>query len=359
MIRKHVTELCEVFSVNSIGVPYGGGHINDTYKADKDNRAHLLQRINTEVFKNPDEVMENIQRVTHYLRKKIRAAGGDPDRETLRIVPTVDGKLYHRTSDGNCFRLYTLIDNSITLENVTDPAQFYEAAKAFGRFQNMLADFPAEELHETIAKFHDTPSRLQALKDAVANDSCNRLQYCREEVEYALAQEHEVGIVCTEMEKGTVPCRVTHNDTKLNNVLFDAATEKGLCVVDLDTVMPGSLLYDFGDALRFGANAAAEDETDLDKVIFELDLFKAFTEGFVSELKDSITEKEKELLPFSAKLMTYECGIRFLTDYLNGDTYFKVAHENHNLDRARNQLKLCRDIDNKLDKMAEIVNDAF
>jgi len=359
MIRNYVTELCDVFSVDGIGIPYGGGHINDTYMADKDNRRHLLQRINTDVFKKPDEVMSNIQRVTHHLRKKIRAAGGDPDRETLRIVPTADGKLYHKTADGNCFRLYTLIDNSITLETVTDPAQFYEAAKAFGRFQNMLADFPAEELYETIVKFHDTPSRLDALKEAVKKDSCNRLQYCKDEVEYALAQEPEVGIVCEEMEKGTVPCRVTHNDTKLNNVLFDAATEKGLCVVDLDTVMPGSLLFDFGDALRFGANAAAEDETDLDKVVFDLELFEAFTRGFLSELKDSITEKELELLPFSAKLMTYECGIRFLTDYLNGDTYFKIAYETHNLDRARNQLKLCRDIDTKREQMSKIVNKIF
>lgn len=191
MIKNYVTELCNVFSVDKIGVPYGGGHINDTYIAEKDNRYHLLQRINTEVFKNPDEVMENIQRVTHYLRKKIRAAGGDPDRETLRIVPTADGKLYYKTADGKCFRLYTLIDNSTALETVTDPAQFYEAAKAFGRFQNMLADFPAEELHETIAKFHDTPSRLDALKEAVEKDSCNRLQYCKEEVAYALAQEQD------------------------------------------------------------------------------------------------------------------------------------------------------------------------
>lgn len=359
MIGKNAAELCEVFGLDSISTAYGNGHINDTVVAEKCGKSYILQRINTDIFKNPDEMMRNILRVTAHLRKKIEAAGGDPDRETLRVIKTNDGKAYYKAKDGSCYRMYAMVEESITLETVTDPAQFYEAAKAFGRFQNMLADFLAEELHETIARFHDTPSRVEALRDAVKKDVCGRLKNCESEVAYAFEQEKEAGIVCEEMKKGTVPFRVIHNDTKLNNVLFDKKTGKGMCVIDLDTVMPGSLLYDFGDALRFGANTSVEGETDLDKVTFDLTLFEAFTKGFLSELKDSVTEKEKELLPFSVKLMTYECGIRFLTDYLSGDTYFKIKHETHNLDRARNQFKLCRDIDAKRAEMERIVNENF
>ena len=352
-------ELCSVFEVDTIGSLFGDGHINDTYIADKAGKAHILQKINTDVFTNPNEMMNNILRVTKFLQNKIRLENGNPERETLKFVKTIEGSYYYQASDGKCYRMSVLVDNSEALNAISDPCEFFEAAKAFGRFQRMLSDFPADELYETISEFHNTPNRLKALKEAVQNDVCGRLASCQSEVEYALSQEGEIGVVCEEMKKGTVPCRVTHNDTKLNNVLFDKTTKKGICVIDLDTVMPGSLLYDFGDALRYGANTAAEDETDLSKVSFDLALFRAFTEGFLSEMKEAVTEKERELLPFSAKLMTYECGIRFLTDYLNGDTYFKTQYSTHNLDRAKNQLTLCRDIDTKLSAMKEIVNEIF
>ncbi len=359
MITKHTAELCEIFGLDTTGEPFGNGHINDTTLAKKGKQSYVLQKINTNVFKNPDEMMDNIFSVTEHLRQKINEAGGDCERETLHFISTKDGKPYYRADDGACFRMYKLVDRSIAYEESPAPMQFYGAARAFGRFQNMLADFPADKLYETIPHFHDTPSRLAALRKAVEEDVCGRLESCREEVDYALLQADETGIVSEEMKKGTVPCRVTHNDTKLNNVLFDTETEKAICVIDLDTVMPGSLLYDFGDALRYGANTAAEDETDLDKVTFDLELFKAFAKGFLEEVKDSMTEKEIELLPFSAKLMTFECGIRFLTDYLNGDTYFKIKYDTHNLDRARNQLKLCRDIDAKRPEMEQIIKELF
>lgn len=359
MIERNLSEICRAFGIESEGVSFGGGHINDTYKASKDGRPCVLQRINTEVFKNPDEVMSNIFHVTSHLRTKLKDSGGDVSRGTLRFLKTTDGAPFYKDADGDCFRVYRFVENSITIETVSKPSQFYEAAKAFGRFQNMLSDFPAEELYETIKQFHDTPNRVKQLTDAIELDSCGRLKECGKEVEYALAQVSQAGLVCEAISSGAIPCRVTHNDTKLNNVLFDEKTGEGICIIDLDTVMPGSMLYDFGDALRFGANTAAEDETDLDKVVFDLTLFEAFTKGFVSELKDTVTAAEKELLAFSAKLMTYECGIRFLADFLKGDTYFKTKYRNHNLDRAKNQFQLCREIDSKLNVMNRIVNESF
>lgn len=359
MIERYLSDICGAFGIKSEGISFGGGHINDTYSAEKDGRPCVLQRINTEVFKNPDEVMSNIFRVTSHLRLKLKTSNGDADRGTLHFLKTADGAPYFKDGDGDCFRVYRFIENSITVETVSKPAQFYEAAKTFGRFQNMLADFPAEQLYETIQQFHDTPNRVKQLNDAINSDCCGRVKECAPELEYAMKQVPEAGIVCGAIAESAVPCRVTHNDTKLNNVLFDEKTGEGICVIDLDTVMPGSLLYDFGDALRFGANTAAEDETDLDKVVFDLNLFEAFTKGFASELKNTITPAEKELLAFSAKLMTYECGIRFLADFINGDTYFKTKYRNHNLDRARNQFQLCRQIDLKRNEMNKIVNESF
>ncbi len=358
MIERYLSDICNAFGIESEGISFGGGHINDTYRASKDGYPCVLQRINTEVFKNPDQVMSNILSVTSHIRSKLKDAE-DADRGTLHFMKTAGGAPYFKDGDGDCFRVYRFIENSVTVETVSEPEQFYEAAKAFGRFQNMLSDFPAAELHETIQEFHDTPSRVKQLTDAVSSDACGRVKECEAEIEYAMKQVPEAGRVVQAISQGAVPCRVTHNDTKLNNVLFDETTGKGICIIDLDTVMPGSLLYDFGDALRFGANTAAEDETNLDKVIFDLKLFEAFTKGFVSELKETITAAEKELLAFSAKLMTYECGIRFLADFLNGDTYFKTKYRNHNLDRARNQFQLCRQIDLKRNEMNQIVNECF
>jgi len=359
MEQKHLLEVCQAFDVTCEGVKFGSGHINDTYYASRNGRLCVLQKINTNVFQNPAGVMQNIFAVTDHLRKKMEEAGEDHSRGTLEFLKTTDGDLLFTDSLGECYRAYYYIDDSITFDSVSDPKQFYEAAKAFGRFQNMLSDFPSKQLYETIEKFHDTPNRVEQLRTAISNNSCNRLTECEAEVEYALKQAEGMHVVVDALQAGEIPCRVTHNDTKLNNVLFDTKTKQGICVIDLDTIMPGSLLYDFGDALRFGANTAAEDETDLEKVTFDLTLFEAYTKGYAAELKPAITKEEKELLAYSAKLMTYECGIRFLADFINGDVYFKTKYANHNLDRAKNQLKLCREIDANLVMMQRIVEENF
>ena len=251
--------------------------------------------------------------------------------------------------------MYNYVERSASFEMVETPEQFYESARAFGRFQKMLSDYPANELYDTIPLFHNTVKRFADFKEAVANDLAGRKANVEAEINFVLAREADAAVVVDAIANGSVPLRVTHNDTKLNNVLFDAETGKGLCVIDLDTVMPGSLLYDYGDSLRFGASTGAEDEVDLDKISFDLELFEAYTKGFIEEVGDTLTPMEIELLPFSAKLLTYECGMRFLGDYLNGDTYFKIHRENHNLDRARTQFKLVADIESKMDEMKKIV----
>ncbi len=334
--------------------PYGNGHINDTYVGNCSPR-YILQRINNNVFKNPPEVMENIAKVCDFLREKISAEGGDPDRETLTLIRADDGKAYYQAGDNDYFRVYKFVEGSLALDIPENPTQLYNAARAFGKFQRLLADFPASELHETIKDFHHTPKRFEALEEAIAKDSCGRLAEVMAEVEFARARRGICSLIVDGMADSSIPLRVTHNDTKLNNVLFDAKTESGLCVIDLDTVMPGSLLYDYGDALRAGTNTGAEDETNLDLVTCDLDMFEAFTKGFCEELADSFTEREIELLPMAGIIMTFECGIRFLADYLSGDTYFKIHREKHNLDRARNQFKLVADMESKMDEMKAIV----
>lgn len=330
------------FAVTAEVQPYGNGHINDTYYVAYPR--YILQRINTGIFKNPEELMENIENVTSFLRKKIEEKGGDPKRETLTVIKTVDEKNYYQYDENNVFRMYLFVENTKSIENSKTPEDLYEAGVGFGRFQRMLSDYPADTLHESIKDFHHTPKRVEALRQAIRENRAARADSVRAEIEFALAQSVWAGKVIKGIEDGSIPLRVTHNDTKINNILFDQETGKAVCVIDLDTVMPGSMLYDFGDALRMGGSTAAEDETDLDKVWFDESAFEAFAKGYLSELKDDLTETELELLPFSVKLMTYECGIRFLTDYLNGDTYFKIHREHHNLDRARNQFKLVADI---------------
>lgn len=349
-----LNEICSKFAIETPIESYGNGHINETYLCEG-NPGFILQKINTNIFKKPDEVMENIYNVTEHLKKKIEAAGGDVNRETLNVVLTKDGKNYYTAEDGSCFRMYKFVENSVCYETVENPVQLYYAGQAFGKFQRMLDDFPAEKLYETIVDFHNTPVRVKQLKEAIENDAAGRKDSVKKEIEFALEYSKYASEVVNAIAAGEVPIRVTHNDTKLNNVLFDRDTDKGICVIDLDTVMPGSSLYDFGDALRFGASSAVEDETDLDKVWFDLEKFGQFAKGFMEEVADCFTEKEIELLPLSALLLTYECGIRFLADYLNGDTYFRVHRENHNLDRARNQFKLVRDIESKLDEMSGII----
>lgn len=331
---------------------YGNGHINDTYLIDGE---YLIQRVNTEIFKNPQQLMSNIERVTDFLRKKIILAGGDDKRETLTIVKTLDGQNYYRASDDSFFRVYKFIKNTKTAEHGTRPADLYYAGLGFGRFQAMLSDFPADELFYTIEDFHNTSKRVEALKTSISQNKADRLKYCQNEVDFAINRAYISGTIVDELEKGTVLLRVTHNDTKINNILFDINTGEPVCVIDLDTVMPGSCLYDFGDALRLGASTAAEDETRLEKVSFDVESFAEFTRGYFEAVGNSLTEKETALLAFSVLLMTYECGIRFLTDFLNGDTYFKTKSEFHNLDRAKNQFKLVEDIAGKMDRLNEIV----
>lgn len=338
---------------------HGNGHINDTYLAVTDTgyRKHryILQRINHHIFKKPEELMENISGVTRYLYGQIAGQGGDPSRETLNLIPTPAGQSYYLHSSGEYWRCYDFIENTVCYEKVEHPEDMYECGKAFGNFQRLLAGYPAESLHETIPGFHNTPLRFEALSAAAAADSCGRAAQVKPELEFIRQRQKELSTALDLQKDGILPLRVTHNDTKLNNILFDAVTNKGICVIDLDTIMPGLSLNDFGDTIRFGASTAAEDETDLDKVSLSLPLFEAYTKGFLEGTAGSLTPLETNMLPMGAKLMTIECGIRFLTDYLQGDVYFKTNRPGQNLDRTRTQLKLVGDMEQKWDALNDII----
>ncbi len=339
---------------------YGSGHINDTHLlvtrlADGKERRYILQRINHIVFPHPDEVMENIESVTGHLRRSIAAAGGDPDRETLTVVPTKEGAAYYRDSIGSYWRIYLFIEDNLSLDKVETPEQFYASGVAFGRFQSQLADFPAETLHEAIVNFHNTPVRFENLERAIARDAVGRRAEVAEEIAFCRERRDFTETLYRAHAEGKLPLRVTHNDTKLNNILFDAATKEPLCVIDLDTIMPGFSVNDFGDSIRFGATTAAEDETDLSRVALDLGLFETFARGFIEGCDGRLTPTEIALLPVGAKMMTLECGMRFLTDYLEGDTYFRIHREKHNLDRARNQFALVASMEEKWDEMTRIV----
>ena len=353
MSKVNLHEVLGAFNIENDIEAYGNGHINDTYCSDP--TKYIIQRINTSIFTNPDELMENIENVTSFLSDKIRAAGGDPKRETLTVIKTIDGKNCYKCDDGNVFRVYRFITDTKSIENDKTLEDLRNAGKGFGRFQQMLDDFPVEKLYETIKDFHNTPKRVEALKTAIAENKAGRADSVKAEIEFALKNSDFADTVIKGMESGEIPVRVTHNDTKINNILFDVKTGEAVAVIDLDTVMPGSMLYDFGDALRMGGSTGAEDEVDLSKVNFDKECFKYFAEGYLSEVKDVLRPMDIELLPFSVKLLTYECGIRFLTDYLNGDTFFKIHRENHNLDRARNQFKLVADITAMEDELKEII----
>ena len=332
---------------------YGDGHINRTYKCP----AFILQKINTGIFENPEKLMENIDKVTSHIRKKAEMLNKNPERLTLTVVKTIDGKLFYRDDCGDCWRVYKFIENAATYSKCENPLQMYNAAKAFGQFQNMLSDFPAESLFETIKDFHNTAKRYEQFETAVSENKAGRLDLVTDEIEFVRQRKNIVNVITDGIKNKTIPVRVTHNDTKLNNVMLDDKTGEGVCVIDLDTVMPGSFLYDFGDSLRFGASTADEDEKDLSKVWFDLDIFRSFTKGYLEEAKDALCAEEIRLLPFSVKLMTLECGMRFLADYLNGDTYFATHREGQNLDRARTQFKLVWDIEQKEDEMKKIVEE--
>lgn len=339
--------------------PYGNGHINDTflitYETSKGNRKYILQRMNHAIFKKPQQLMENVVNVTEYLRRVIKEQGGDPDRETLNVIKTRNGENYYEDSSHNYWRMFLYIERTMCLEQVECAKDFYDSAVAFGNFQRMLSDYPAEELYETIPNFHNTPSRFRDFQKAVQEDKLGRAALAKEEIAFALEREKDTPVLLDLLAEGKLPLRVTHNDTKLNNILFDADTKKALCIIDLDTVMPGLSHYDFGDSIRFGASTGAEDEKDLSKIELDLSLFETFTKGFLEGCGGSLTEKEIEMLPMGAKLMTYECGIRFLADFLEGDVYFKIHRKDHNLDRARTQFKLIEDMEEKWDRMTSIV----
>lgn len=340
--------------------PYGNGHINDTFlvvceTGEGRRKRYILQRMNRSIFKMPQQLMENVVNVTEYLRGIIAKRGGNPDRETLNVVKTKDGSNYYLDGQGDYWRMFLFVEQTVCLEKVESAKDFYDSAVAFGNFQKMLSDYPAQTLHETIPNFHNTPSRFSDFRRAVREDKMGRAAQAKEEIEFALAREKDTRVLTDMLEAGELPLRVTHNDTKLNNILFDADTKKAICIIDLDTVMPGLSHYDFGDSIRFGASTGAEDEKDLDKIEMDLSLFEAFTKGYLEGCGGSLTEKEIEMLPMGAKLMTYECGIRFLADFLEGDTYFKIHRDGHNLDRARTQFKLVKDMEDKWADMAAIV----
>jgi len=342
------------FDVQLKAYPYGNGHINNTYVVTESPK-YILQKINTSIFTDPDGLMDNIMAVTLHIKKKLAEQGRDTERETLTVIKTIDGKSYFRDEDGSCYRMYKFIEGAVSFDNVTSTDILESAARAFGEFQKMLSDFPADSLHESIKNFHNTPWRVENLKKAIRDNKVGRLESVRAEVDFALSFENEIDKVTSGIADGSVPLRVTHNDTKINNVLIDPHTRKGVAVIDLDTVMPGSLLYDFGDGLRTGGAMAAEDEKDLSKVGLSTELFESYVKGFLAGIGDGICQKEIDLLPYSVFLLTYECGIRFLTDYLEGDTYFKIHRPDHNLDRARAQFAMCKDIVSKYDVLNGIV----
>ena len=347
---KQYKEVAEKFCIEGDIVdiqPYGEGHINVTLLVTTTVKKYLLQKMNVRVFPDPVSLMNNISGVTEHLTAR--------GIETLEVIPTVDGKNFIHGVEN--YRMYKFIENTITYQTASDKNAFRNSGKAFGEFQNYLAEFDASKLVETIKRFHDTPKRFNDFKIALAEDKLGRAKTCKEEIDFILSHEDTYGIIMDGLKDGSIPLRVTHNDTKLNNILLDEKTGEARAVIDLDTVMPGSMLFDFGDSIRFGASTAAEDEKDLDKVHFDIELFKAYAEGYCSAVKDTITDREAELLPYSAYLMTIECGMRFLADYLAGDTYFATKYSDHNLVRARTQIRLASEHEKQFDEMKKIVFD--
>ena len=332
---------------------HGNGHLNETFLVTVDSgRQYSLQRLNRVAFQDVPALMRNVAAVTEYL-----AARSDDPRRSMHLVPARDGAAFLQDEAGEYWRMYDYVTDSICLDAAETAEDFYQSALGFGEFQRALADFPAEQLAETIPGFHDTPNRYRQLRAAMQSDPLGRLRDVRAEVEFALAREEEAGSLMRMLAAGELPLRVTHNDTKLNNVLMDAKTRKALCVIDLDTVMPGLTAFDFGDSIRFGAATAAEDERDLDRMEMSLDLYATFAKGFVTACGGTLTEAELQSLPLGAKLMTLECGVRFLTDYLSGDVYFRIHRPDHNLDRARTQFKLVADMEKKAARMRAIIGE--
>lgn len=362
---KAILQVLDQYDINGKIVsvaPYGQGHINDTYlvtvsRFGKEEPEYVIQRINKKVFSNVELLMQNIIRVSAHINKKIELAN-DPRWEALTLVFSKQGNAFFFDDNGDYWRLYLFVKNSRTYNSPEKDGLLYESGLAFGKFSEMLNDFPAQELYETIPKFHDTEARMFQLHEALQEDRVHRKQKILSEIDFVTEHENDTTYFNLMRKQGALPIRVTHNDTKLNNVLFDIRTDKAKCVIDLDTVMPGLLAFDYGDAVRFGANTVAEDEKDQEKCHINLHRFKELTMGFLVYNGKTITQNEIDTLPMGAKIMTLESGIRFLTDYLNGDVYFKTKYPDHNLIRARNQFALVADMEKNWDRMRKIVMDA-
>ena len=341
-------------------VRYGSGHINDTFCLvcqPQEGKAirFILQGLSLAAFPRQEELMENFIGVTSHLRKKIEAAGGDTMRETLNLIPTKEGKPYYKDASGKVWRLTHYVEGTLCLQKAT-PELFEASARAFGRFQRLLSDYPAETLFETIVNFHNTEDRFAKFLAVLEADKLGRAKEVEKEIRFAMDRKADCSVAVNALREGKLPLRVTHNDTKLNNVLIDEETQEGICIIDLDTTMPGLSIYDFGDSIRFGANHSAEDEKDLSKVNFDIELYEVYTRGFLAGAQGSLTPAELEYLPWGAKLMTLECGIRFLTDYLDGDNYFRIHYPEQNLDRCRTQFKLVQDMEAQFHQMHDIVS---
>ena len=333
--------------------PFGSGHINRTYRVKCDNgKKYTLQRINTYAFKHPEQLIANIDAVTRFIREKTNG-----QQETIRLLPTKEGKMYYIDEADNFWRAYDYIAKGLCLDAPRNTEDFYQAAKGFGGFQNTLPDFPADTLYETIPHFHDTVDRYRQLRESVEEDAVGRVHDVQKELKFLFDHEQEFCTLCRLLSEGKLPLRVTHNDTKLNNVILDEETGQPRCVIDLDTVMPGLSACDFGDAIRFGASTAAEDEKDLSKVSLDLDMYRAYLRGYLEACGKTLTEKEIEVLPLSVKVLTGELATRFLKDHIDGDKYFSIGREGHNLDRARTQIALVKDIEHKWDAMQRILRE--
>lgn len=367
MTSKSKLDLREFETIaNSFGIygdflgvePYGSGHINDTFLGRFNQSGevvrYIFQRINTHIFRKPEELMENISRCLTHIKGKLQGRR-DASRRALTLVPDISGKTHHVTANGDYWRCYLFIERARTYDVLEGPAQAYAASKAFGAFQMMLADLGGKRLHETIPNFHNTPWRLEAFDAALKADIKGRASHAKAEIDFVQRHRHIAPVLLDLLKKGEIPERITHNDTKINNVMLDDENGEGVCVIDLDTIMPGLSAYDFGDLVRTSVSPAAEDEKDLSKVACRMDVFEALAKGFMEGYNGNLKKKEIELLPFAGELITFNIGVRFITDYLDGDKYFKTHREGHNLDRCRTQLRLVSIIEENTDKLNKIV----
>ena len=360
-MEHDLKDLFECFDADGIyltGEPFGSGHIHETFHiitAEQDKDDYILQKLNNKVFRNIPELQENIERVTVHLRKKISSIpGSDIKRESLRMVPAKDGKSWITDSYGNFWRMFIFITDHRTYDIVDSPGKAFEGGKAIGRFQALLADLPGKPLHDTIPFFHDVEKRIENFFRTLKADPAGRVKETAAETDFMIKRSGDMKIIHKLGREGKIPVRITHNDTKFNNILFDG-NDKSLCIIDLDTVMPGYFHSDFGDAIRTGANVSPEDEKDLSRVKMDIILFEAYARGYLSETRNTLNDVEKEYLAFAPLLMTYEQALRFFTDYIDGDTYYKIHHEHHNLQRTRAQMKLLESMEEQYGAMKRII----